>query len=135
MKKLIAMGAIAVAACAGAEETSLWGALFAKDDGSDAVTAAAAKADSGILKLTKQINELKAKIDDAKNLPQKKLDDLKSQYEELKAKLKAKLDEYKAKQAQKTEEEKKKAEEEKAKIDQVKKDGKDWVDSFKSLFK
>ena len=54
--------------------------------------------------------------------------------EDLKAKLKAKLEEYKAKEDQKSEEERKKAEERKAKFEQTKKDSKDLIDSFKSLF-
>ena len=135
MKKLIAMSVVALAACAGAEETSLWSSVLSAFGNDDAVVEAAAKTDAGILSLTQKINDLKAKIEKARNLPGDKLDELKQQYADLKAKLKAKIEEYKAKQAQQTDEEKKKAEEDKAKVEQVKKDGKTLVDSFKSLFK
>ena len=109
MKKLIMVGAVAFAACAGAEEKSFWGTLFSSAEETDAVAETAAKADPSIAKLSQQLKDLKAK-------------------------LKAKLEEYKAREAQKSEEERKKAEERKAKLEQTKKDSKDLIDSFKSLF-
>ena len=135
MKKLIMCCMVAVATGVLAEEkTSFLGTLCSAAENSDAATEAAVKADSGIAKLSQQIKDLKAKIDEAKNMPNDKLDELKKQYEALKAKLVAKLEEYKSKQAKTTEEEQKKAEERKAKLEQVKKDGKGLVDSIKSLF-
>ena len=134
MKKLIAIGIVSLAVCAGAEEKSFWSSLFSSAEETDVAAETAAKADSGIAQLTKQINDLKAKIDAAKKSSDGALDGLKKQYEELKAKLKAKLDEYKARQTQKSEEEQKKAEERKAKVEQAKKDGKSLIDSVKSLF-
>lgn len=138
MKKLIMMGAVAFAACAGAEEKAFWRSLFSSAEDTDVVAETAAKADSGIAKLTQQLKDLKAKMDETKKSSGDKWSELKTgyekKYEDLKAKLKAKLEEYKAREAQKSEEERKKAEERKAKSEQTKKDGKNLIDSFKSLF-
>ena len=44
MKKLIMVGAVAFAACAGAEEKSFWSSLFSSAEDTDAVAETAAKA-------------------------------------------------------------------------------------------
>ena len=138
MKNLIAMGVIACVACAGAEEKSFWSSLFSSAEDTDVVAETAAKADSGIAKLTQQLKDLKAKMDEAKKTSGDTWSEIKKdyekKYEELKAKLKAKIDEYKAREAQKSEEEQKKAEERKAKVEKAKKDGKDFIDGLKGLF-
>ena len=138
MKKLIVMGMVAAAACAGAEETSFWGSLFSSAGETDAVAETAAKADSSIAKLTQQLKDLKATMNEARKSSGDRWSELKAgyekKYEDLKAQLKVKIEEYKSRQAQQTEEEKKKAEERKAKVEKVKKDGKDLIDSFKGLF-
>ena len=138
MKKPILIGVLAFAVCAGAEETSFWKSLFTSAEDTDVVAETAAKADSGIAKLTQQLKELKAKMEAAKKSSGDKWAEIKTdyekKYEELKAKLKAKLDEYTAKQAEESEEERKKAEERKAKVDHAKKGCKDLVDCFKGLF-
>ena len=138
MKKLIMVGAVAFAACAGAEEKSFWSSLFSSAEDTDAVAETAAKADSSIAKLTQQLKDLKVMMDETKKSSGDEWTKLKAEYEkkyeDLKAKFKAKLEEYKAREKQKSEEEKKKAEERKAKLEQTKKDSKDLIDSFKSLF-
>ena len=138
MKKLIMMGTVALAVCAGAEETSFWSSLFSSAEDTDVVVETAAKADAGIAKLSQQMKDLKAKMAEAKSASGDKWSEFKKdyekKYEDLKAKLKAKLEEYKAREAQKSEEDRKKAEERKAKFEQTKKDSKDLFDSFKSLF-
>ena len=96
MKKLIMMGAVAFAACAGAEEKSFWSSLLSSAEDTDAVAETAAKADSSIAKLTQQLKDLKAKMNETKKSSGDKWSELKAEYEkkyeDLKAELKAKLD-------------------------------------------
>ncbi len=80
MKKLIAIGIVSFVACAGAEEKSFWSSIFSSAEDTDVAAEAAAKADSSIAQLTKQLGELKVKMDEAQQPSSSAMDELKKQY-------------------------------------------------------
>lgn len=137
MKKLIAIGVVAMSVCAFAEEKSALSdlltaakAVATKDASSDA-----SAADSGLANLNKQIKELTEKINGAKSSSDEVVEGWKKKLEELKEQVKAKLEELKKNAEEKSEEEKKASEERKAKIAETKSNVSNLVNSVKALIK
>ena len=95
VKNWVVAGLAVVATCASAEEKSFLERLFSSDAKAAETADAQTAGNSQIEKLVKQIDELTAKIKDAKSMPEDKLNALKKKCEDLKTQLQAKLAELK----------------------------------------
>lgn len=135
MSKVIAMVLMLASSCAFAEDQSLLELFLAAAGGTNAVANAAVQSDAKLAELSQQMKDLKAKIDSIKAMPSEKREAFKKELADLKAKFLAKVEEFKAQQAAAKNEQTKKADETKTQLEQTKQDGKELLNSVKSLFK
>lgn len=136
MKKLIAMGVVAMSVCGFAEEKSALADILsvAKSVVTKDASADSSETDSGLAAINKQIQELTEKINGAKSASDEAVEGWKKKLAELKEQLKAKIEELK-KAEEKSEEDKKADEERKAKVEETKASVSNLVDSVKNLIK
>lgn len=137
MKKLIAMGVVAMSVCGFAEEKSALADILsvAKSVVTKDASADSSETDSGLAAINKQIQELTEKINGAKSASDEAVEGWKKKLAELKEQLKAKIEELKKKTEEKSEEDKKADEERKAKAEETKASVSNLVDSVKNLIK